>query len=105
MSLPFMMNPHMVLKLVPRARCDPPSVTQFELAPGNLAIADSLLLENRCLLGFRLFLRVHFDPSNEAPSHFGWKDEHISTHVVKSKASSLSRKSPSRFVLHRAVNS
>jgi hypothetical protein len=105
MSLPSMMNPHMVVKLVPSACCVPPSVAQFELAPGNSPIAESLLLENRVLSGRSPDIRIHRDPSKEAPSHFGWNEEHRSTHAVKSKASSMSRTSPFRFLLHRTVNS
>lgn len=98
------MNPHMVVKLVPSACWLPPRVTQFELAPGKLPMADSLLLDRRCASGLSLARSVHLEPSNDTPSHFGWNDEQISTHVVKSKASSLSRTSPSILVLQRTVN-
>jgi hypothetical protein len=104
MSLPSMMKPHMVVKLVPSASCDPPSDAQLELAPGKLATADSSLLDRRCSLGFRLALNEHFAPSKVAPSHFGWNEEQRSTHAVKSNASSRSRTSPSMLVPQRTVN-
>ena len=104
MSLPSMMNPHMVVKLVPSACCAPPSVTQLELAPGNVARTDSVLRENRRPSDRMLAIRTHFEPSKVAPSHFGWNEEQRSAHVVKSKASSVSRTSPSMLVLQSTVN-
>ena len=72
-SFPSMMNPHMVVKLVPSACCVAPSVAQFEVLPGKLPIADSILLERRLPPGPDLSpaFRVHREPSNETPSHFG----------------------------------
>jgi hypothetical protein len=100
-----MMNPHMVVKLVPRACWPPPRVAQLELAPGNAPIADSLRIEKRWSWGRKLALRVHCEPLKETPSHLGWNEEQMSTHAVKSNASRRSRTSPSMFLLHKTVNS
>lgn len=105
MSFPAIMKPHMVENVVPRACCSPDSAGQFEDAPGKLPIAESVLLDGRCSSGRSLALNVQREPLKEALSHFGWKDEQRSTQVVKSKASSRSRTSPARFVLHSTVNS
>lgn len=70
-SLPLMMNPHMVVKSVPSARWEPPSVTQFELALGKEAMAESLVLRRRWRCRRMFAINMHCPPEKVAPSHFG----------------------------------
>ena len=98
--------PQSVMNVVPSASCEPPRVAQLELAVGNWATAASFRLEGRtppCVSIPALSRQV--ESSYVTASHFGWNEEHRSTHVRKlGTPSILLIVSPPTLAPHRTMN-